>query len=132
MPTTRARQAHSLPPRSPFPGRPPAAVLPGIPDGFPETAHSVHAQRSRVEETDRIPAADECSHAQPSTPTAPPLGRRPPSAPSRPSRSGVRGTRTAQRPAKVAHPLALGVTGASAWAPAAVAPAPPRPAAPPI
>jgi hypothetical protein len=43
------------------------------------------------------------------------------------SRSGVRGTRTAQRPAKVAHPLALGVTGASAWTPAAVAPAPPRP-----
>ena len=34
-------------------------------------------------------------------------------------------------PRKVAHPLALGVTGASAWAPASVAPAPPRPAAPP-
>jgi hypothetical protein len=46
-------------------------VLPGIPDGFPETAHSVHAQRSRVEETDRIPAADEGSRAHPPTPTAP-------------------------------------------------------------
>ena len=46
-------------------------VLPGIPDGFPETAHSVHAQRSRVEETDRIPAADEGSRAYPPTPTAP-------------------------------------------------------------
>ncbi len=45
-------------------------VLPGIPDGFPETAHSDHAQRSRVEETDRIPAADEGSHAHPPTPTA--------------------------------------------------------------
>ena len=46
-------------------------VLPGIPDGFPETAHSVHAQRSRDEETDRIPAADEGSRAHPPTPTAP-------------------------------------------------------------
>ena len=46
-------------------------VLPGIPDGFPETAHSVRAQRSRVEETDRIPAADEGSRAHPPTPTAP-------------------------------------------------------------
>ena len=46
-------------------------VLPGIPDWFPETAHSVHAQRSRVEETDRIPAADEGSRAHPPTPTAP-------------------------------------------------------------
>jgi len=42
-----------------------------------------------------------------------------------------RRTRTAQRPAKVAHPLAPGVSGASAWAPAADAPAPPRPGAPP-
>ena len=45
-------------------------VLPGIPDGFPETAHSVHAHRSRVEETDRIPAADKGSRAHPPTPTA--------------------------------------------------------------
>ncbi len=36
---------------------------------------------------------------------------------------------TLSRPCHVT--LALGVTGASAWAPAAVAPAPPRPAAPP-
>ena len=56
-------------------------VLSGIPDGFPETAHSVHAQRSRVEETDRIPAADEGSRAHPPTPTAPPVGRRPPALP---------------------------------------------------
>ncbi len=48
-----------------------------------------------------------------------------------PSRCGVRSTRTAQRPAKVAHPLAPGVSGASAWAPAADAPALPRPCAPP-
>ena len=48
-----------------------------------------------------------------------------------PSRSGVRNTRTAQRPAKVAHPLAPGVSGASAWAPAADAPALQRPCAPP-
>jgi len=54
-----------------------------------------------------------------------------PSARHRDPRSGLRGTRTAQRPAKVAHPLAPGVTGASAASPAAVAPAPPRPAAPP-
>ena len=53
-------------------------VLPGIPDGFPETAHSVRAQRSRVEETDRIPAANEGSRAHPPTPAAPPLWRRPP------------------------------------------------------
>jgi len=59
-------------------------VLPGIPDGFPETAHSVHAQRSRVEETDRIPAADEGSRAHPPTPTAPPLGRRPSALPVHP------------------------------------------------
>jgi hypothetical protein len=57
-------------------------VLPGIPDGFPETAHSVdHTQRSRVEETDLILAADELSRAHPPTPTAPPLGRRPPALP---------------------------------------------------
>ena len=56
-------------------------VLPGIPDGFPETAHSVHAQRSRVEETDRIPAADEGSRAHPPTPAAPPPWRRPPALP---------------------------------------------------
>jgi len=53
-----------------------------------------------------------------------------------PSRCSVRRTRTAQdahgqRPTKVAHPLAPGVSGASAWAPAADAPAPPRPGAPP-
>ena len=57
-------------------------VLPGIPDGFPETAHSVdHTQRSLVEETDLILAADELSRAHPPTPTAPPLGRRPPALP---------------------------------------------------
>ena len=44
------------------------------------------------------------------------------------SRSGLRGTGARNGPAKVAHPLALGVTGASAWAAAAIAPAPPRPA----
>ena len=53
-----------------------------------------------------------------------------------PSRCSVRRTRTAQdahgqRPTKVAHPLTPGVSGASAWAPAADAPAPPRPGAPP-
>ena len=42
-----------------------------IPDGFPETAHSVHTQRSRVEETDSIPATDQRSRAQPPTQTAP-------------------------------------------------------------
>ena len=47
------------------------------------------------------------------------------------SHSGLRGTGARNGPAKVAHPLALGVTGASAWAPAAIAPAPPRPADPP-
>ena len=46
-------------------------------------------------------------------------------------RSGLRGTRTAQRPAKVAHPLAPGVSGPSAWAASAAGPAPPRPAAAP-
>ena len=70
-------------------------VLPGIPDGFPETAHSVHAQRSRVEETDRIPAADEGSRAHPPTPTAP-APRAPASGPPSPFQqypSWVRGGR---------------------------------------
>ena len=43
----------------------------------------------------------------------------------------TRGLRTAQRPAKVAHPLAPGVAGASAWAADAAAPAPSRPVAAP-
>ncbi len=47
------------------------------------------------------------------------------------SRIGLRGTGAHNCPATVAHPMALGVTGASAWAPAAIAPAPPRPAPPP-
>jgi hypothetical protein len=47
------------------------------------------------------------------------------------SRSSLRGTGARNGPAKVAHPLALGVTGASAWSPADIAPAPPRPAPPP-
>ena len=46
-------------------------VLPGIPDGFPETAHSVHTQRSRVEETDSILAADEGSRARTRPPRPP-------------------------------------------------------------
>ena len=46
------------------------------------------------------------------------------------SRSGLRGTGALNCPAKVAHPMALGVTGASAWSPAAFAPAPPHPAPP--
>ena len=45
------------------------------------------------------------------------------------SRSGVRGTRTAQRPAKAAHPLAPGVPVAAAWSPSASGTLPPRPAA---
>jgi hypothetical protein len=66
-------------------------VLPGIPDGFPETAHSVHAQRSRVKETDSIPAADEGNRAHPPTPTDPPLGRRPPALPASPFRRVSKG-----------------------------------------
>ena len=63
-------------------------VLPGIPDGFPETAHSVHTQRSRVEETDCIPAADEGSRVHPPTPTAP-APRAPASGPQPPVLYGV-------------------------------------------
>ena len=44
----------------------------------------------------------------------------------------MRGTGARSGPAKVAYPLKLGVTGDSVWAPAAVDPAPPRPAPPPV
>ena len=46
------------------------------------------------------------------------------------SRIGLRRTGACNGPAKVAHPLALGVTGASAWTLAAIAHVQPRPAPP--
>ncbi len=83
------------------------------PDGFPETAHSVHAQRSRVEETDRIPAADEGSRAHPPTPTAP-APRAPASGP--PNRSAV--TRPSPSPLLTHVAARRGVQVRSSWRPA--------------
>jgi hypothetical protein len=58
-----------------------------------------------------------------------PTPQRAPDAGGAGSRSGLRGTRKAGCPAKVAHPLVSGVPVSAAWSPAAAAAPPSRPAA---
>ena len=73
MPTTRTRQAHSLPPRPPLPGRPPAAAAPGRNAGPDAAAHPLRPSRHRAHLNARHPRPPD-----PGPRTPPPQRRRAP------------------------------------------------------